>query len=59
MSDKIWAVVTECKCDGDDEFGSWFSLFKNYDDACQKPLFFSIFPPFSSLFVKKNPCQSL
>ena len=33
MENKVWAVITECKCDGDDEFGSWFLLFKNYDDA--------------------------
>ena len=33
MENIVWAVITECKCDGDDEFGSWFSLFKNYDDA--------------------------
>ena len=33
MENKVWAVITECKCDGDDEFDSFFSLFRNYDDA--------------------------
>lgn len=33
MENKVWAVITECKCDGNDEFDSFFSLFRNYDDA--------------------------
>lgn len=33
MDNKVWAVITESKCDGDDEFDSFFSLFRNYDDA--------------------------
>ena len=32
--------------------------FARLDLSLPKPLFFSIFSPFSSLFVKKNPCQS-
>ena len=30
MENKVWAVISECKCDGDDEFDSFFSLFRNY-----------------------------